>query len=148
MCGLFVAAAHACIGHAEPLVRRQNISLKPVFSKENKMRKFFSNKKGQGLVEYGLIIAGVALICAAAISVFGHKTSDLIGATAAILPGAHPDDNAAMTSGKLIETTVGAAGDPIELDAAGIAGNAGTARLGVNFGLDTPDDFGGLILEP
>ncbi len=23
VCGLFVAAAHACIGHAEPLVRRQ-----------------------------------------------------------------------------------------------------------------------------
>ncbi len=42
------------------------------------MRKFLNNKKGQGLVEYGLIIAGVALICAAAVSVFGHKTSDLI----------------------------------------------------------------------
>ena len=41
------------------------------------MRKFFSNKKGQGLVEYGLIIAGVALVCAAAISLFGHKTADL-----------------------------------------------------------------------
>ena len=31
------------------------------------LRKFFGNKKGQGLVEYGLIIAGVALICAAAV---------------------------------------------------------------------------------
>ena len=69
------------------------------------MRKFFSNKKGQGLVEYGLIIAGVALVCAAAISMFGHKTSDLVAATAAVLPGAHSDDNGPIVSGKLIETT-------------------------------------------
>ena len=112
------------------------------------LRKLFSNKKGQGLVEYGLIIAGVALICAAAVSVFGHKTSDLISAVATVLPGAHADDNAPMTSGKLIETTAGSATAPIELDAATITGNAGTARLGANVGLDAPADFGGLILEP
>ncbi|MCA9220669.1 MAG: class III signal peptide-containing protein, partial [Planctomycetales bacterium] len=69
------------------------------------LRKMFRSKKGQGLVEYGLIIAGVALICAAAISVFGHKTSDLISAVATVLPGAHADDNGPMISGKLIETT-------------------------------------------
>ena len=57
------------------------------------MRKMLRNKKGQGLVEYGLIIAGVALICAAAVSLMGHKTSDLIGAVATVLPGAHADDN-------------------------------------------------------
>lgn len=129
------------------------------------MRKLFKNKKGQGLVEYGLIIAGVALICAAAISVFGHKTSDLISATAAVLPGSHAGDNAAITSGALIETSEGAAGDAIELDAdailaasgtgrlgnnvlgAGtIAGNVNTPRLGNNTGV-TGEDFGGLIVE-
>lgn len=118
------------------------------------MRKFLSNKKGQGLVEYGLIIAGVALICAAAVSVFGHKTSDLISAVATILPGAHADDNAPIVSGKLIETTgqTAAAGAPIVLDAATIAGAAaGTPRLGANVGgtasaLGT-DGFGGLVVE-
>lgn len=112
------------------------------------MRKLFKNKKGQGLVEYGLIIAGVALICAAAVSVFGHKTSDLIGAVAAILPGAHADDNAPMVSGKLIETTDGG-GAGIELDLNGIATNASTNRLenNVTNTLTTPGDFGGLILE-
>jgi len=117
---------------------------------ETNMRKFFSNKKGQGLVEYGLIIAGVALICAAAVSVFGHKTSDLIAAVAAVLPGAHADDNAAITSGKLIETTAGAVGAPIELDAATIVANTGDSRLGNNVlggtGV-TQDGFGGLVLE-
>ncbi|WDI42509.1 Flp family type IVb pilin [Bremerella sp. P1] len=107
--------------------------------------KLFRNRKGQGLVEYGLIIAGVALICAAAVSVFGHKTSDLISAVATVLPGAHADDNAPMTSGKLIETVPDGTTGAIELDATTIA--AGGDRLGNNVGLDTPTDFGGLILE-
>lgn len=115
------------------------------------MRKMLRNKKGQGLVEYGLIIAGVALICAAAVSVFGHKTSDLIGAVASILPGAHADDNGPLVSGKLIETTGADTGD-IALDAATIVANTDTGRLDNNvFGATTAaggDGFGGLILEP
>ena len=115
------------------------------------LRKFFSNKKGQGLVEYGLIIAGVALICAAAVSVFGHKTSDLISATATVLPGAHADDNGPIVSGKLIETT-GAATGEIALDATTILAKNNTGRLDNNvFGATTADGgdgFGGLILEP
>jgi Flp pilus assembly pilin Flp len=113
--------------------------------------KMFRSKKGQGLVEYGLIIAGVALICAAAVSVFGHKTSDLIAAVATVLPGAHGDDNGPMVSGKLIETTAAtaAATDGIELDVTTIAGNATNARLGDNVLGDTSAvNFGGLILEP
>jgi pilus assembly protein Flp/PilA len=115
------------------------------------LRKFFGNKKGQGLVEYGLIIAGVALICAAAISVFGHKTSDLIAAVATVLPGAHGDDNGPLVSGKLIETTgaTAAATNGIELDVTTIAGNATNDRLGDNvLGGTSAADFGGLILEP
>ena len=46
-------------------------------------------RKGQSLVEYALIIAGVALIAAVGISVFGHKVSDMIDAVAVVLPGAH-----------------------------------------------------------
>ena len=113
----------------------------------------FRNRKGQGLVEYGLIIAGVALIAAVSISVFGHKVSDLIAATATVIPGAHEDDNGPITSGKLIESTApGAAGsgDGIELDVVTIEGNTLSGRLGNNvLGTDpTGDGFGGLILEP
>jgi Flp pilus assembly pilin Flp len=115
------------------------------------MLKFFRNKKGQGLVEYGLIIAGVALICAAAVSVFGHKTSDLISAVATILPGAHADDNGPIVSGKLIETT-GADTGSITLDVVDIATNrTDFGRLDANvLGADgtVQDGFGGLILEP
>ena len=114
------------------------------------LRKFFGNKKGQGLVEYGLIIAGVALICAAAVSVFGHKTSDLIAAVATVLPGAHQDDNAPMVSGKLIKTTAGGVADGIELDLVTIAANTATDRLQNNVQDGIPvvnANFGGLILE-
>ncbi len=113
------------------------------------MRKLIRNKKGQGLVEYGLIIAGVALISAAAVSVFGHKTSDLISAVATILPGAHAGDNAPIVSGALIETAEGDATTPISLDVAAIAGNSGTGRLDANVlgGDGTAEGFGGLILE-
>lgn len=115
------------------------------------LRKLFSNKKGQGLVEYGLIIAGVALICAAAVSVFGHKTSDLISAVATVLPGAHADDNGPIVSGKLIETT-GASAAGISLDVVTIAGDVEGNRLDSNVRGDAAaaggDGFGGLILEP
>ena len=45
----------------------------------------------------------------------------LTSATAAVLPGAHADDNEAIESGKIIETTPGdgaAGGDGIELECA------------------------------
>ena len=106
------------------------------------------NRKGQALVEYALIVAGVALIAAVSVSVFGHKVNDLLAATATVLPGAHEDDNAPIQSGKIIETTQDADGDLI-IDAATIATNSGTGRLDANvLGADgTTDGFGGLISE-
>ena len=109
-------------------------------------------RKGQGLVEYALLIAGVALISAAAVSVFGHKVSDMISAVAVILPGAHPDDNAPIVSGHLIETAPNADGN-ISLDAAKIIANSNgkVDRLGTNVGGSgsalAGDGFGGLVVE-
>jgi len=114
------------------------------------MRKIIRNRKGQGLVEYALIIAGVALICAVAISLFGHKVSDMIGAVAVVLPGAHDGDNGPIASGHLIDTTnasTGANGAPITLDTAGIIAGNGTGRLGNNVMSDASNGFGGLIIE-
>jgi len=112
-------------------------------------------RKGAALVEYALLVAGVALIGAAAVSVFGHKASDMIGATAAVLPGAHSDDNGPMVSGKLIETgpTDGTdVSNGISLNTGQIVTNSDTPRLGNNVlgtagGTVSHDDFGGLVLE-
>jgi pilus assembly protein Flp/PilA len=110
-------------------------------------------RRGQGLVEYALIICSVALISAAAISLFGHKTSDLIDAITSILPGAHTGDNGPIVSGHLLETTDATTGAPISLDINAILAVNGTARLQNNvFGSNgnegaSSQGFGGLILE-
>jgi pilus assembly protein Flp/PilA len=112
-------------------------------------RRLVRDKKGQGLVEYALLIAGVALISAAAVSLFGHKTDHLISAVAAVLPGAHTDDNGPIFAGQLIETTSASAG-PIALDVNTIATTAkGTDRLGQNvFGTaGASNGISGLIVE-
>ena len=62
---------------------------------------------------------------------FGHKSNDLIAATAAILPCAHDDDNGAIVSGKLIETERDPDnGDGIIVDVA--SAGTETPRLGNN----------------
>lgn len=104
------------------------------------------SRKGAALVEYALLVAGVALIGAASVSVFGHKTNDLIGTVAAVLPGAHLDDNAPIGSGHIIETAPNAAG-AIALDGAGILANQGTNRIGGNTGLEAAAADSTLVVE-
>ena len=74
------------------------------------MRQLLRNKKGQGLVEYGILVGGIALVALAATAILGHKTNDLLATTAAALPGAHADDAAPIVSGKLVATTANADG--------------------------------------
>ena len=115
-------------------------------------KKLFKNRKGAALIEYGLLIGGIALISAGAVSLFGHKTSDIIGLTAAIIPGAHTDDNGPIVSGKLIETAMqsGNGVTGIGLDFATIAGESGIDRLGQNVAgaaYATNNGVGGLVVE-
>jgi pilus assembly protein Flp/PilA len=117
------------------------------------LRKLVRDRKGQGLVEYALLVAGIAIISLAAISELGHKTSDLMAAAATLIPGAHQDDNNPITSGHLIETDAngGLTGKAIEVSATQIIANDGTDRLGTNlFGAQSPgaaNGLGGLIVE-
>ena len=62
----------------------------------------------------------------------------MISSVAAIMPGAHADDNGPIASGKIIETTpavAGGGGAPIAVDIAAILAGEGTSRLGDNLGL-------------
>ena len=75
-------------------------------------KQILSNKKrGAALVEYGLIVAGVALVCAAAIAIFGHKTSALIASSARIIPGENTNDNKVIEVGAIVGTKTDAAGN-------------------------------------
>jgi Flp pilus assembly pilin Flp len=120
------------------------------------IQKLRKDRKGAALVEYFLIVAGVALIAAASVSTFGHKVTDLVAMTAAILPGAHGDDNNSIVSGRIIETGPNAnANSPsttaIGLDLTTILTNSdGTiVRLGNNLGLDNAATIvPQLVVEP
>ena len=58
------------------------------------------SRRGQGLVEYIIIVAAVALISLVAVSVFGHKVADQYAIGAGMLPGAHTEDNLAIVTGE------------------------------------------------
>ena len=107
------------------------------------VRRWSRDEKGAALVEYALIIAGVALIAAATISLFGHKTNDMLATATAVLPGAHNEDNAPIVSGKVIETSPNAPGldqgnsaNGIGLDVNAIQQSQGTSRLANDVGSD------------
>jgi Flp pilus assembly pilin Flp len=118
----------------------------------NRLRRFARNTVGAALVEYTLIVAGVALIGAAAVSIFGNKVTDMLATAAAILPGAHAESNAPIVSGKIIETSPNAAGfddgnsaTGIGLDVNAITQANGQKRLGDNVGGD--GSLSSLVLE-
>ena len=80
--------------------------------------KLFKNnrkKRGAALVEYGLLVAGVALTTAVAVSMLGHKTNDLLGTVAGALPSSNVEDTGAIQSNRLFATQ-GGNGTPITLD--------------------------------
>jgi hypothetical protein len=94
----------------------------------------------------------VALIGAAAVSVFGHKVTDMLATAAAVLPGAHTDDNAPIVAGKTIETSANAPGfdggnsaTGIGLDVNAITQANGQTRLGDGVGGD--GSLSSLVLE-
>ena len=97
-------------------------------------------------------IVGVALIGAAAVSVFGHKVTDMLGTATAVIPGAHADDNAPIVSGKTIETSPNAPGfdsgssaTGIGIDVNAITQSNGQPRLGTGVGGD--GQLSSLVLE-
>ena len=107
------------------------------------VRRLSRKTQGATMVEYTLIIAGVALICAATISVFGHKTNDMLATATAVIPGAHAEDNAPIVSGRVIETSPNAPGfdqgnnaTGIGLDVNAITQGNNTTRLGNDVGSD------------
>jgi len=109
----------------------------------------FGSRRGAAILEYSLLVAGIALIAAASVATFGHKTNDMLGMVAAVIPGAHTDDNAPIVSGRIIETGLTAnKGTAIGLDIDTIVTNSDgkTKRLGADLGLD--GDVTKLVVEP
>jgi Flp pilus assembly pilin Flp len=118
----------------------------------NVLQRLVRTNTGAALVEYTLIVAGVALIGAAVVSVFGHKVTDMLGTATAVLPGAHADDNAPIVAGRTIETSTNTPGfdggnsaTGIGLDVNAITQSNGQSRLGDSVGGD--GSLSSLVLE-
>ena len=93
------------------------------------LRKLRRSRRGQSMVEYGILVGAIAVVALAATSLLGHKISSLIGVSAAVLPGAHTDDNGMVFAGHLTQTQgTGTAADPIRLSST-------PGDLGTNLGL-------------
>ena len=90
-------------------------------------------RKGSVFIEYALLIGAVTLIAVLAFSILGHKTNDIVATGAALLPGAHADDDVTFTSGELVEFTH-TNGDA-RVDTTNIGG-PNSNRLGDNIGVN------------
>jgi pilus assembly protein Flp/PilA len=109
------------------------------------IKRIVRNRRGAAFVEYALLVGGIALVAAGAISTFGHKATDIMGTLTVILPGAHTDDNAPLVSGKLIETgPVGPSG-AIGIDSPGVLEGNKKDRLMQNLAGITSEV--GLVVE-
>src|SRR6202035_1650914 len=85
-------------------------------------------RKGQAMVEYALLVVCIAVVGAVAVSMLGHKTQNTLAIAAAIMPGAHTDDNNPIAETQVIPTKVGPNGS-IVLDTAGLTNSDRYAQL-------------------
>lgn len=81
-------------------------------------------RKGQALVEYTLLIAGVALACVLAVAVLGDHTADTLSVMATTIPGAEAADNQPISAANVIPFTSGTNGLVLQTNA--LVGPAGT----------------------
>jgi hypothetical protein len=100
--------------------------------------------KGQALVEYAILLCGIALISLAAVALIGGKTSDLLGTMAVFLPSAHADDNGPIFNGKLIELTKNTNG-AIVVD---VSSATGVTQAGPRLANTLGVDLSNVIIEP
>lgn len=105
------------------------------------VKKLWKNRrKGQGMVEYALLVSGIALVCIIGVSLIGEKTGDMLDLVAVVLPGADSDDNAAIGQGHLIEDTN--TNGVLQIDTSAISsrstsgGGLGQNLVGANVGND------------
>ena len=100
------------------------------------MSKNISKRRGQGLVEYIIIVASVALISLVALSMFGHKVADQYAIGAGMLPGAYAEDNLPVTTGFYAGVTENAGETAIvgngQVSWADVTGNATTGEMDNN----------------
>ena len=95
------------------------------------MKRLARDRRGQGMVEYALLVAGVALVGVVGVSMMGHKTADLIGTVASVLPGSHSDDNGPIIAAQIVETKFD--GTDVVLDNDAVSSNSRSLNGNLGF---------------
>ena len=70
----------------------------------SKILDVLKDKKGQGMVEYAILIGAISVVCLTSASLLGHKAGNLMGIGAALLPGDDGDDQGPIFVSKLAAT--------------------------------------------
>ncbi len=96
-------------------------------------------RRGSMTVEYAVAICGFVMILSLAVAVAGIKQVDVLGMTAATMPGAHPSDNANIEAGELFP--VANDNGVLRLDMGEVVNQSGTARLGEALGDQSLEDL-------
>ena len=139
-----------------PLLREEfqadnvfTIPLMTFFEREKMRSMSRRNRRGQGLVEYIIIVAAVAMIALVSVSIFGHKVADQYAIGAGMLPGAHTEDNNPIVTGEYAGFQDDGAGRNIATGGvtwADITGNATVGEMDNNVitqGSNAADSFVG-----
>lgn len=82
------------------------------------LRTICRSRKGQAMVEYALLVVCIAVVGAVAVSMLGHKTQNTLAIAAAVMPGAHTDDNNPISTAQVVPTAI--SNGAIVLDTAGL----------------------------
>lgn len=109
------------------------------------LKRLIRNRKGQGFVEYALLIAGVALVGAIGVTMLGEKTNEMIAAVATVLPAGNELPNNPIVAGAVIEYDVVGPGGELAINLDAIFNHSNAPRLSDNVG--TTDTFIPLVVE-
>ncbi len=115
-------------------------------------KRVLKNKKGQGFVEYALLIVGVAMVGLIGVTILGVKTNHMISALALTLPGPNNGENNKLNTGTMLEIEKGE-NDAFQVGFSEIVANStgDFNRLHANLTGDTPTGDVGLdpaLLNP
>jgi pilus assembly protein Flp/PilA len=95
------------------------------------------SRRGAALVEYGLLVAGVAVVALAAVAILGGKVSGLFATSAAVLPGTQAT-NTPIQAGQFVQTTT-EGGVAVDADGQSLAENLGIDQSALDQLVITPD---------
>ncbi len=112
------------------------------------IRRYTRKRKGQALVEYIVIVAGVLLVSIVGISLFGHKVAGMVNMATVILPGVHGGGNNPIQTGRLVEFAPDGGDGRISLAAQQIQDNFGKQRFSMNIWGAAAGDGPGSVFTP